>query len=81
MPVGGEIEGVVSSLGLLYLTLAHGEERDHGAQQRRPLSLAIVPLLEPDAVDLRARLRVDVRPRDLQEQLERPPSRPRRGPT
>jgi small-conductance mechanosensitive channel len=69
-PVGGEIEGVVSSLGLLYLTLAHGENAIM-VPNSVVLSLAIVPLREPDAVDLRARLRVDVKPSDLQEQLER----------
>ena len=33
--VGGSVEGIVSSLGLLYTTLARGEDRDHGSQQRR----------------------------------------------
>lgn len=69
-PVGGEIEGVVASLGLLYLTLAHGENSIM-VPNSVVLSVAIVPLREPDAVDLRARLRSDVKPSDLQELLER----------
>jgi hypothetical protein len=35
------------------------------------LSAAVVPLREPAAVDLRARLRPDVRPSEIQELLER----------
>ena len=34
------------------------------------LNAAIVPLREPDAVDLRARLRADVRPTEVQALLE-----------
>ena len=35
-PLAGQIEGTVSSLGLLYTTLRAGRGLDHGAQQRRP---------------------------------------------
>lgn len=69
-PVGGRIEGVVSSLGLLYLTLANGEDSIM-VPNNVVLSLAVVPLREPDSVDLLARLRPDVRPSDVQELLER----------
>lgn len=69
-PVGGRVEGVVSSLGLLYLTLAHGEDSIM-VPNSVVLSLAVMPVREPDSVDLRARLRADVRPSELQEVLER----------
>jgi hypothetical protein len=35
------------------------------------LNCAVVPLREPSAVDVRARLRPDIRPSDLQYRLER----------
>jgi hypothetical protein len=35
------------------------------------LNCAVVPLREPSAVDVRARLRPDIRPSDLQDRLER----------
>ena len=68
--VAGQVEGVVSSLGLLYLTLAHGEDSIM-VPNSVVLSMAVMPLREPDSVDLRARLRSDVRPSDVQELLER----------
>jgi small-conductance mechanosensitive channel len=67
--VGGQLEGVVSSLGLLYTAFASGEDVIM-VPNSVVLNSAIIPLREPDAVDLRARLRADVTPRDLQRQLE-----------
>ena len=67
--LAGQIEGVVDSLGLLYTTLE--QERDSiMVPNNVVLTAAIVPLREPAAVDLRARLRPDVRPSDLQALLE-----------
>jgi small conductance mechanosensitive channel len=67
--LAGQIEGVVASLGLLYTTFA--QERDSiMVPNNVVLTAAIVPLREPAAVDLRARLRPDVRPSDLQALLE-----------
>lgn len=67
--LAGQIEGVVASLGLLYTTLT--QERDSiMVPNNVVLTAAIVPLREPAAVDLRARLRPDVRPSDLQSLLE-----------
>src|SRR5688572_13028777 len=64
-----QIEGVVRSLGLLYTTF--GQDGDSVMVPNNVvLTAAIVPLREPAAVDLRARLRPDVRPSDLQELLE-----------
>jgi small-conductance mechanosensitive channel len=69
-PVGGQVEGVVSSLGLLYLTLAQGEDAIL-VPNSVVLMGAIMPLREPDAVDLRARLRAGVKPSQLQDLFER----------
>jgi small conductance mechanosensitive channel len=46
---------------------------------RKVLSSAVVPLREPAAVDLRARLRPDVRPSDVQALLEESIHTPVRG--
>ena len=54
--LGGQIEGVVMSLGLLYTTLSQGED-EIMVPNSMVLSAAVVPLREPAAVDLRARLR------------------------
>jgi small-conductance mechanosensitive channel len=68
--LAGNVEGVVSSLGLLYTTLASGEDSIM-VPNSVVLNSAVTPLREPDSVDLRARLRSDVRPSDLQDLLER----------
>jgi small-conductance mechanosensitive channel len=67
--IAGAIEGVVASLGLLYTTFT--QDRDSVMVPNNVvLTAAIVPLRDPAAVDLRARLRPDVRPSDLQDLLE-----------
>jgi small conductance mechanosensitive channel len=68
-PLAGTMEGVVSSLGLLYTVLADGED-EIMVPNSVVLNSAIVPLREPDAVDLRARLRPGVTPADIQHLLE-----------
>jgi small conductance mechanosensitive channel len=67
--IAGQIEGVVASLGLLYTTFAQGQESIM-VPNNVVLTAAIVPLREPASVDLRARLRPDVRPSDLQALLQ-----------
>src|SRR3954452_7296319 len=67
--LAGTVEGVVSSLGLLYTVLSDGEE-EIMVPNNVVLNVAIVPLREPDAVDLRARLRPGVTPQDIQALLE-----------
>ena len=67
--LAGQVEGVISSLGLLYTTLAQGQDSIM-VPNNVVLSAAIVPLREPASVDLRARLRPDVRPSDIQTMLE-----------
>jgi len=67
--LAGQLEGVVASLGLLYTTFAQGEDSIL-VPNTTVLASAIVPLREPAAVDLRARLRPDVRPSEVQALLE-----------
>ena len=67
--VAGTLEGVVSSLGLLYTTLASGDDSIM-VPNSVVLNLAIVPLREPDGIDLRARLRPGVTPLDVQDLLQ-----------
>jgi small conductance mechanosensitive channel len=68
--LAGQLEGTVSSLGLLYTTLAKGEDSVM-VPNSVVLNAAVQPLREPDAVKLRARLRPGMTPGDLQEQLEK----------
>lgn len=68
-PIGGRLEGVVSSLGLLYTSIATGEDRIL-IPNSIALQLAIIPVREPNQVTLRARLPADVRPSSVQEMLD-----------
>src|SRR5215218_9371474 len=68
-PLAGQIEGTVASLGLLFTDLARGEDTIM-IPNTVVLSSAIVPLREPDAVDLLARLRPGVRPSEVQALLD-----------
>ena len=67
--LGGVLEGVVSSLGLLYTTLARGEDRimipNNGV-----LSAVVVPLKEPASVNVKVRLSSGVRPSQVQALLD-----------
>jgi hypothetical protein len=76
--LAGQVEGVVASLGLLYTTFAQGQDSIM-VPNNVVLSSAIVPLREPAAVDLRARLRPDVKPSDIQSLLEDAIDTPVRG--
>jgi len=67
---GISVEGVVSELGLLYTTLACGDDAIM-VPNNLVLNIAIVPLREPEGVDLRARMPADVTPMQLQRVLER----------
>jgi small-conductance mechanosensitive channel len=67
--IAGQIEGVVSSLGLLYTNFSQGDDQVM-VPNSVVLNVAIVPLREPDSVDLRARLNADVTPLEIQELLE-----------
>lgn len=76
--LAGMVEGVVSSLGLLYTTLARGEDRIM-IPNSVVLSAAIVPLKEPAAVDLRARVQRTIRPTEVQRMLQDGITVPLRG--
>jgi small-conductance mechanosensitive channel len=76
--IGGQIEGVVSSLGLLYTVFASGEDSIM-VPNNVVLNVAVIPLREPAGVDLRARLRPGVTPLDVQELFEENVSTPVRG--
>ena len=57
--VAGQLEGVVSSLGLLYTTLARGEDRIM-VPNNVVLSAAVLPIREPNPVDVRVRLETGI---------------------
>ena len=77
-PLAGTVEGVVSSLGLLYTTLARGDDAIM-VPNSVVLNVAVVPLREPAAVELRARLRPGVTPVDVEELLADAIETPIRG--
>src|SRR5437764_8310630 len=77
--VGGTVEGVVSSLGLLYTTLARGEDRIL-IPNNVVLSAAVVPLREPEPVDVRVRLHAGIRPGHVQAILDDQITTPTRNP-
>jgi small-conductance mechanosensitive channel len=67
--LGGQLEGTVSSLGLLYTTFSKGEDSIL-VPNSVVLNVAVLPVREPDAVSLRARLPAGMTPSDLQDLLE-----------
>ena len=78
-PLAGQIEGTVSSLGLLYTTFANGDDSIM-VPNSVVLNVAVLPMREPEAVNLRARLSAGMTPIDLQEVLEGSLKTPLRGP-
>src|SRR3954452_12769269 len=75
--LAGVVEGTVSQLGLLYVTLMHGEDVIL-VPNNTVVSAAIVPLREPGKVDLRARLRPGIKPSELQRMIEQTVTTPTR---
>src|SRR5437763_8705182 len=67
--LAGQTEGTVASLGLLYTTLRSGDDRIL-VPNNVVLGSAVVPLREPSAVDVRARLKAHIQPSDVQRVLE-----------
>jgi small conductance mechanosensitive channel len=76
--LAGVLEGVVVSHGLLYTTFAQGEDSIM-VPNNIVLTAAVVPLREPSGVDLRARLRPDVKPSDVQTVIDAAVRTPIRG--
>jgi small conductance mechanosensitive channel len=68
--LAGSLEGTVSSLGLFYTTLSQGADRLL-VPNNVLLSLVVVPLREPDKVDVRARFPVDASPQQVEQRLLR----------
>jgi len=66
--LAGSLEGTVSSLGLFYTTLAQGADRIK-VPNSAMIQLAVVPLREPDKVDLRAHFPLGASPRHVEESL------------
>lgn len=68
--LAGSLEGTVSSLGLFYTTLAQGADRLL-VPNSVLVNLVVVPLREPEKVDLRARFPSgDASPKGIEERLE-----------
>ena len=67
--VAGQLEGVVSSLGLLYTTLARGEDRIM-VPNNVVLSAAVLPIREPEPVDVRVRLETGISITQVQTLLD-----------
>ncbi|MGV1050060.1 MAG: mechanosensitive ion channel domain-containing protein [Solirubrobacterales bacterium] len=68
--LAGSLEGTVSSLGLFYTTLSQGADRLM-VPNNVLLGLVVVPLREPDKVDVRARFPTDASPRQVEQRLLR----------
>jgi small conductance mechanosensitive channel len=68
--LAGSLEGTVTSLGLFYTTLSQGADRLQ-IPNNVLLTLAIVPLREPEKVDVKVRLPRHASPREIEGQLLR----------
>jgi small-conductance mechanosensitive channel len=77
-PLAGQLEGVVSSLGLLYTTFARGEDRIM-VPNSVVLGAAVVPLREPEPVDVKVRLHAGIRPTQIQAILDESVQTPTRA--
>jgi small conductance mechanosensitive channel len=68
--MAGEVEGVVSSQGLFYTTLISGGDRTM-IPNNVIMMLAVIPISEPDRVELKATFSADVTPQKLQRMIEK----------
>ena len=68
--MAGNVEGIVGSLGLFYTTLVDGADRVM-VPNSVILQLAVIPLREPESVEMRARFSAETSPGDVQARLER----------
>jgi small conductance mechanosensitive channel len=66
--MAGSVEGIVSNLGLFHTTLVSGGDRTM-VPNSVLLQLAIVPLREPNRVEMRARFAADTTPAEIQRRL------------
>src|SRR3954454_4580762 len=75
---GIEIEGVVSTLGLLYTTFDQGENSTM-VPNSSVLNVSVTPLREPEGIDMRARLPSDISPGRIEALLREHIETPLRG--
>ena len=75
--LAGSLDGIVSSLGLFYTNLVSGADRML-VPNSMLLNVAVIPLREPERVELRARFGFDTTPHDVQELVARSISVPTR---
>jgi small conductance mechanosensitive channel len=68
--LAGSLEGTVTSLGLFYTTLSQGADRLL-VPNSILLQLTVVPLREPEKVDVRARFESDASPQLVEQRLLR----------
>ncbi|MGE0065990.1 MAG: mechanosensitive ion channel domain-containing protein [Solirubrobacterales bacterium] len=68
--LAGSLEGTVTSLGLFYTTLTQGADRLL-VPNNVLLQLVVVPLREPDKVDVRARFPTEASPQRVEQRLLR----------
>jgi small conductance mechanosensitive channel len=68
--VAGSLEGTVTALGLFYTTLSQGADRLL-VPNNVLLTLVVVPLREPDKVDVRVRFPTQASPKQVEERLLR----------
>jgi len=66
--MAGKVDGVAGSLGLFYTTLISGADRIM-VTNSVILQLAVVPLREPERVEMRARFDASTTPSDVERQL------------
>jgi small-conductance mechanosensitive channel len=77
--LAGSIEGIVGSLGLFYTTLVSGADRTM-VPNSVILQLAVVPLREPERVEMRARFDASMSPSEVERRLASSISVPTRYP-
>jgi small conductance mechanosensitive channel len=68
--LAGSMEGTVTSLGLFYTTLSQGADRLQ-IPNNVLLNIAVVPLREPEKVDVKVRFPRHASPREIEQQLLR----------
>jgi small-conductance mechanosensitive channel len=68
--LAGSLEGTVTSLGLFYTTLSQGADRLQ-IPNNVLLTLAVVPLREPEKVDVKVHFPKQVSPREIEQLLLR----------
>ncbi len=77
--MAGEVEGIVGSLGLFYTTLISGGDRTM-IPNNVIMQLAVIPISEPERVELKAKFSAEVTPQRLQRMIEKSVTVPLRNP-